>query len=223
MNIPDVVRQLLALEGGKQEALANKLGVQQPTVSRWIKGSEPTGRTRDKLLELARSKGLLDQSSLPLILTTEGMSSATPPRTLSDFSEFARDLPVHEGALCGEDGAFEFENQAADQAPRPPRLANVKEAYALLIRGDSMSPWKEQGDMVYVHPRLPVRASDYVVIQLKPKHQGDPNPAYVKRLLGENTKEIRVQQFHPQKTLVFPRSKIFSVHRIMKPEELLGL
>ncbi len=58
-NIADIVRQLLALEGAKQSDLADELDVEQPTVSRWLGGSEPRGPIRDKILALAAARGLL--------------------------------------------------------------------------------------------------------------------------------------------------------------------
>lgn len=58
-NIQDIVRQLLAIDRLGQEGLAAELDVKQPTVSRWLNGADPRGTTRDKILALAKAKGLI--------------------------------------------------------------------------------------------------------------------------------------------------------------------
>lgn len=63
MEISAIIQQLVAAFGSKQDELAKALGVTQPTVSRWIKGSDPKGRTRDRILDLARRHGLVPDPS----------------------------------------------------------------------------------------------------------------------------------------------------------------
>lgn len=216
--------------GWSQETLGREIGLTQPSVlsleKSLAKASKHTTaiarKTGVRLQWLETGSGAMLEDGAAQPPHIEPLAPGGLLRPAVEMPGFTRDLPVHEGALCGEDGAFEFESQAADSVPRPPRLAMVKEAYALYIRGDSMSPWKEHGELVYVHPGLPVRPSDYVVIHLRPKREGEAHQAYVKRLLGENAREVKAQQFQPKKTLVFQRSKILLIHRIMKPEELLG-
>jgi phage repressor protein C with HTH and peptisase S24 domain len=134
-----------------------------------------------------------------------------------------RDLPILGGGACGEDGLFEFNGQELDRARRPPRLAGVKDAYALFVQGHSMAPWREHGDLVYVHPHLPVKIGDYVVVQLKQERDGGHFPAYIKRLVRRSERECRLLQYDPRKEITIPTSKIALIHRILDWSELMGL
>lgn len=62
MKMSDIVRQIVAAQGDTQEHLAKELGVTQPSVSRWMKGSEPQGHRRDEIRAIAIRLGIIDQS-----------------------------------------------------------------------------------------------------------------------------------------------------------------
>jgi SOS-response transcriptional repressor LexA len=59
ISIAHVVGQLLPQFDGKQSELAKVLETTQPTVSRWLSGSEPEGPMRDRILALAEARGVL--------------------------------------------------------------------------------------------------------------------------------------------------------------------
>lgn len=133
-----------------------------------------------------------------------------------------RDVPVRGIASCGDDGLFEFNNgDVIDYVKRPPRLSNIKGSYALYVVGESMSPWREPGEPVYVHPGLPVSINDYVVVQLKPRHDGDPPSAYIKRLVKRTHKEIRLLQFNPHKEISIKPGDVLSIQRVLGWSELM--
>lgn len=131
-------------------------------------------------------------------------------------------MPTYSGAIAGEDGLFEFNGQILDRVRRPPRLLGVKDAYALYVLGESMVPWREHGDLVYVHPHLPVKPNDYVVVQLKQETDGGPIPAYIKRLVRRTAKDVQLLQYNPRKEFTILVKRIHSVHHIMGWTELLG-
>jgi SOS-response transcriptional repressor LexA len=58
MEVIDLIRKLA--EDMKQGPLARALGVKQPSVSRWLNGSQPQGHTRDKIVALATERGLIN-------------------------------------------------------------------------------------------------------------------------------------------------------------------
>jgi phage repressor protein C with HTH and peptisase S24 domain len=92
-----------------------------------------------------------------------------------NIHQFPRDIPILGSGACGEDGLFEFNGQTLDHARRPARLQNVRDAYAMYVSGLSMcAPWREPGQLVYVHPHQPVKIGDYVVVQLNPERAGEP-------------------------------------------------
>jgi len=52
MNTARMTIEILAIKGWTQAKVAQRLGVSQATVSRWIKGQDPEGPTRDQLRDL---------------------------------------------------------------------------------------------------------------------------------------------------------------------------
>lgn len=134
-----------------------------------------------------------------------------------------RDVPILGGGLCGEDGLFELNGQTLDHARRPPRLAGVKDAYALFVHGDSMSPWREPGQLVYVHPHQPVNVSDYVVVQLHSEGPGHAPAAYIKKLVRRSASTLRLTQFNPREDLSIATARVKAIHRVIDWSELMGL
>lgn len=159
-----------------------------------------------------------------LTKSSPGAREGAPTLTeLPRMDLMPRDFPVYGSAECGEDGAFEFNGgEPIDYVKRPQRLAGVRNAYGLYASGESMMPWRKPGALVYVHEKQPPQIGDHVVIQLKPKKQGDAPRAYIKLLEKRTSTEIIVSQYNPPKRMSFPLSKVVSMHRIIEWEELLG-
>lgn len=135
-----------------------------------------------------------------------------------------KDVPVHGVAACGEDGEFELNTgNPIDFVRRPERIAGSRDAYALYVVGSSMSPWREEGQVVYVAPHQPPKIGDYVVVQLRPTKGGENPRAFIKRLVRRNEREVVVEQFKPAKTRSFPAKSVANVHRIIDWSELLGI
>lgn len=140
-----------------------------------------------------------------------------------NIGHMPRDVPVYGSASCGEDGLFELNGQTLDYVRRPPRLSGIKDAYALYVDGDSMAPWREHGDVVYVHPHQPPKINDYVVVQLKPTEPGEAPVAYIKRLLRQTATELRLLQFNPRKEISIKTSRVGTIHKIVDWSELMGV
>lgn len=213
------IRAARERSGLSQAALGRLFGISREAVAQWESGRNAP--TADKLGRLAAETKV----NVEWLMTGAGtMEMAERPPQVQIETSFSRNVPIHEGPLCGEDDSFDFESQAAvDFAPRPPRLVNVYGAYAIYIRGDSMEPWREPGQIVYVNPTQPPKLNDYVVIQVKPKVHGALAAAYIKRLVSQNGKEIRLLQYNPRKYLTFSRTQIVLIHRIMDWSELIAV
>ena len=206
------IRDRLKKTGKSQRGLAEILGRDPSVVTKILKGEREI-----KASELPKIEKYFEVEE-----PTRGYSHApdvtpTPP---PDF--LPRDIPVREGALCGEDGALEFESQIADYMPRPPRLAGVRDAYALYMRDDSMIEWKRPGQLIYIHPGLPLRPADRVVVQLKPKAATSPPVTYVKELVSINDREVHLLQYNPRKSITVLSNQILCMHRVLETEELIG-
>lgn len=140
------------------------------------------------------------------------------------FDIMPRDIPVFGAGQAGEDGSFELNSgEAIDFVKRPPRLSAVTHAYAIYVQGTSMSPWRKEGELVYVHEKQPPQIGDHVVIQIKPRKAGEAPRAYIKTLEKRTSTEIVVSQYNPPKRLTFALNKLVSLHRVVEWSELLGV
>lgn len=127
---------------------------------------------------------------------------------------FAR-IPIRGQGMGGKDGALIFHNdQNLGDTEAPPKLADVPDAYAVYVIGDSMLERYRHGEVVYVHPYMPVRKDDDCVVQIKAS-DGDAPVGYIKRFISMDDKTLKLLQLNPRKTLTFPRNQVMAVHRII--------
>jgi len=228
MKIRDNWRELLlALIGEQERAPIARRAKLNPT---FIRDALDRGQT-PKLGNAEKLSAALGVQITDWFLQPEAVNKTVPAREPPGNSPeldlrvdlMPRDFPVFGSGQCGNDGAFEFNHgEAIDFVRRPPRLSGVKDAYALYVTGTSMRPWREEGQLVYVHPGQPPKIGDYVVVQIKPQKAGEAPRAYIKRLERRTSTEIVVSQFEPQERRSWPLSKVVSVHRIVDWSELLG-
>jgi transcriptional regulator with XRE-family HTH domain len=144
--------------GLSQSAIAKELGITRNAVSLWE--SDDNAPTTDKIGRIA----VLTGASVEYLLSGREPKSV-PKHEIPHPLEMPRDVPVLGIAACGEDGAFVFESTTIDFIRRPPRLKGIPDVYAIYVQGHSMSPWREPGSSVYVHPKQQPQVGDYVVVQ----------------------------------------------------------
>ncbi len=129
-----------------------------------------------------------------------------------------RGLPIYGQALGGTDGEFAVSGDRIGDVAAPPILVNVPDAYAVYVVGESMEPRYFAGEMIYVHPRLPVRRGDFVVVQIQAAEHA-PVSGYVKRFVSYGPKELVLEQLNPpegESTLIrFPIKGVRAVHKIV--------
>ena len=134
-----------------------------------------------------------------------------------------RDVPVF-GTVAGSElgkGAFQLTTDVVEYVRRPPGLATVKDAYALYVEGESMSPKFEPGELVYVHPHRKVVSGDYVVIQEPDGDHGEPR-GFIKQYLRQTAKLLQTQQFNPASKVDFVIRPGLKWHRVMSLSDLMG-
>lgn len=140
------------------------------------------------------------------------------PRSLSG----SRNVPIVGTIYCGDDGLFEIHgDEIIGYAKRFPRLIGMRNVYVVYVAGDSMSPWREPGDMAYVNPNQPPRLLDYVIVQLKLREDGKVPIAYLKRLVGRTSVKLHLLQYNPRKEIEIAIAKVVSIHRVMDWPELV--
>lgn len=130
--------------------------------------------------------------------------------------------------LCSESGELVAVERASfdDDYPvrmiaRPPALRGARDLYAIHFVGESMEPRYESGEVAIVNPRRPVNRGDYVLVQLNSGSDDAVNTVLAKRLVGQNAKELVLEQFNPPLTFIVPKSRVARIHYIMPQTELL--
>ena len=142
-------------------------------------------------------------------------TGTAPVNALYSAERWPRDLRVLGMAECGPDGWSLWNGEVIEMTSRPPNLAGAALAYAVYVVGDSMEPRYHSGELVYVHPGRPVDVGAYVLVQVKPKEDGDAPKAVVKRLVRRSATKVTLEQFNPKKTIELKSSDILSMHRVV--------
>lgn len=220
-----------------QEAFAKALStaegkkISRGAVGNWELGTDEPSAANQRLIAdkfavsldwLAKGSGEIPQKiQLPAeaALTSE-QNSPTP---MSHFQQNARfgdpllgfaRIPVRGIGMGGNDGYLILGEQSLGEVLAPPALADVPDAYAVYIIGDSMLERYRHGEIVYVHPYAPVRKDDDCVVQIS-AGEGEPLRGFVKRFVSFDERHLKVAQLNPRKILSFPRRQVVAVHRII--------
>lgn len=213
------IRAARTAAGKTQQEVADYLGIERVNVTQWE--GDKHGPERTRLPELAA----FINTTVEWLMTAKGPApEPTPQRERANAKigkpvDDARDwqqIPVYGQAVGGVDGRFILNGQKIADVLAPPALGNVNGAYAVYVVGESMEPRYFAGEAIYVHPRMPIRKGDFVVVQIKSDEENEHDLlGYVKQFVSMDDKRIRLQQFNPSKTLEFPRKDVVSVHKIV--------
>jgi phage repressor protein C with HTH and peptisase S24 domain len=118
-------------------------------------------------------------------------------------------------AECGPDGWSLWNGDVIDTVPTPTGLAGAPGAYAVYAVGSSMEPRYYQGELIFIHPGKPVTAGSFVLVQIRPDHEGDTPRAVVKRLVKRTASKTVLEQFNPAKKFDIRNDDIVSLHRVV--------
>ena len=118
-------------------------------------------------------------------------------------------------AECGPDGWSMWNGDVIDTVPTPSGLAGAPGAYAVYAVGSSMEPRYYEGELIFIHPGKPVTAGSFVLVQIRPEHEGDTPRAMVKRLVKRTASKTVLEQFNPAKKFDIRNDDIVSLHRVV--------
>lgn len=224
MEMADRIRHIRTLAGMNQETFAKTLGVQRGSVGNWELG---TGVSKTNLSKIHQRFGVslawLMEGDGPVPTSVQDPASgsgafmaAAHEHTLARpaRSGDSSSIPIFGQAVAGDDGRLILNGAQIGDLAAPPSLQGVRDAYAVYVTGDSMEPRYQAGEAVYVHPRLPVRRGDYVVVQVA-GDEGEAPSAFIKRYVSRDSTTLVLEQFNPAKKLRIPVAKVASVHRIV--------
>jgi phage repressor protein C with HTH and peptisase S24 domain len=123
-------------------------------------------------------------------------------------------IPVYGQAMGGKYGEFALNGNKVAEVLAPVSLQGVANAYAVYVAGDSMEERYFAGEVVYVHPGLPVSRNHFVVAQIA-TDDGSAPLAFVKKFISFDDRRLKLQQLNPKKIIEFPSKLVVSVHRIV--------
>ncbi len=150
-----------------QGSLARKVHVSMRTVQRWERGDQtPDG---DFLVRLAKSMGVRPE----WLLTGEGEmypSHASPSNIIPFHKDELVDnvslieIPLLASVPAGKTNTMFY----PEHVDRYVTVDNLKDktAFALVVKGNSMSPKIENGDIVVISPQQEVRSGDICVVRV---------------------------------------------------------
>jgi phage repressor protein C with HTH and peptisase S24 domain len=226
--VRDLVLARLDAIGETLKSASVKLGKNHAYLQQFIHRGVPARLPEDTRHALARLLGVEEARlrGLPAggFAEPPGAEAPLPERNaaLAGPVRFTGKIPLYGQAEGGADGQFPLNGSLITEIDAPPPLAGVAGAYAVMVVGTSMEPRYFAGEAVYVSPRVPVRAGDFVVAQVAARigaNEGEPPLAYVKRYLGRSEKSVRFEQLNPAKRLTFPADRIVSIHRVVMSGE----
>ena len=197
------------------QALADRAGTTASQINKLEKGERRL--TVDWMVRVARAleidpKELVEfESYRP---PGGGISDIGLPRTLAGtpVDLGTPDLPVLGRAQGGPQGVLMLpvEQQPVDWTYRPPQLRKVKDAFAVFAYDDSMHPMYKHGQTLWVHPYLPIKPGDGILIVK------NSDEAIVKELVRRTDTEIVLRQYQPSTSeFSIPNEEIRSIYRVI--------
>ena len=182
MAFAELLKQCRKQQGMSQADLASKLGVTQQAVGKWESGkSSPDPATVAKIAEL-----LSTTADYLLGLYRPVSSSSAPEQRF--FGGYAESLIPVIGTVKAGYGALAFEEDYGQEYARVKDPANY---FYLVVRGDSMEPRIQDGDLALVHRQDTLENGDLGVLIY-----GDEGEGTLKRYLQRGNSVV-LQPFNP--------------------------
>jgi len=215
------LQDVMERAGLTQAALARKASQFGEPVSQQVVQHLTSGRntTSKSLVPIAKALDV----SVEWLTTGEGGSFAVrggaaglrAGKTARDQARDNERVPVLGMAECGPDGWSLWNGDIIDTIPRPLNLVGAPRAYAVYIVGDSMEPRYYSGELAHIHPGKPVTIGAFVLVQMRPDHDGETPKAVVKRLIKRSASKITLEQYNPPKKFDLKTDDIVSIHRVV--------
>ncbi|MBV9521591.1 MAG: helix-turn-helix domain-containing protein, partial [Alphaproteobacteria bacterium] len=213
------IREFRERAGLSMQALADRAETSAPQINKLEKGERKL--TVDWMIRLGNALGI-DPKEL-MVIGVPGIheTGAGAPRRLHDVPaalnaagvEFGPpDLPIRGRAQGGPNGVLMLptESQPVDWTYRPPQLRGVTDAFAIFAYDNSMHPMYKHGQTLWIHPHLPVKPGDGVLIV---KRSDD---AIIKELVRRTESEVTLRQYHPrEEEFGLAQSDIRAIYRIV--------
>lgn len=217
-NVRDFIAKKLKERGLTMKEASQQLGRNHAYLQQFLERGVPAGlpeSVRGPLAALLQ----VEESLLRGPAASSGRAVATPAASRAPQIGTADRLPVLGLAECGPDGWALWNGEVVDYVARPSNLLGVTQAYAVFVVGSSMEPRYFPGELVHVHPGRPVTIGSFVLVQIRPKEDGEAPRAVIKRLVRRSGNKIVLEQYNPKKSFELKDSDVVSVHRVVASGE----
>lgn len=224
MSVRDLIRERLAERGLTMKEASEGMGRNHAYLQQYLERGVPALLPEDAREALAPLLGLKpDELRERAGLKPEANDNLPrPPRKVviarsqaALRAQAGERLAVLGSAEGGSDGHTPWNGDIVDYVPRPANLVGVPQAYAIYVYGTSMEPRYFPGELLYVHPGRPVHPGCFVLVQLKPRKEGEVPRAFLKRLVRQTQTKLILEQFNPARQFDVKLADVLSTHRIV--------
>jgi phage repressor protein C with HTH and peptisase S24 domain len=206
MEMPENIGESIAAErkrrGLSQHDLAKAVRLSQPAIKKIEDG---TTRQSKHLWQIMAYLGL----EMPKITAHEKNEASIIPA--SRLVMPGQDFPVYASAEGGP-GELNRSPEPIDWIPRPVEVANVKDAYGLIVVGSSMEDEFEPGDTAIVNPNLPIIFNKTYIFYAEIEGAAR---ATIKRLVRSSSEAWTVKQRNPEKQFQLKKNEWGIAHRVI--------
>lgn len=152
----DQILKALLDTGLTQDELATLLGTSQPQIARWLKNQEPKYQAMVAIIDLAKSKGLVSDDYEVSTAISSRRNSNEIPEILLTGGLGGGGLSTYENNA--ENGTSFSKEVIKDYWRLPTWIitklnVNSNQIAAFPVRGDSMEPTIENGDVIFIDTR----------------------------------------------------------------------
>ncbi len=224
------VDEIRIARGFKNAALARRAGIESSTLHKVVSDKRGLShRIAERLApilevpvkELHAKVG--EPIPPPISMAADDRARVHPAPSEADQS--AADVPVYGTAQAGSEGSFHLNmlGGAMYWARRPPGLAGVEGVFAIRVEGDSMVPWRQPGELVFIDHNRPAVPGCHVIAEIWSPEPGQPPRAFLKRLLRRTGTRVELEQYNPAAIIEFDAERVGRLHRVIEWPEVLGL
>jgi len=177
MQPGEIIRQAREQRGWSQKDLGDRVGISQPAIKKIEAGDTTKSKFFPKIaqvldLDLALLDPSLTSQSIPMMLERPFITDGRP-----DFKVYA--------SAEGGPGEIVRSSDPVDFIPRPTHLVHVKDAYGLLVTGDSMWPEYKSGQMAIVEPSLAVIPDEVYIFYAERDGEARATIKHLRRATGD--------------------------------------
>lgn len=151
-------------------------------------------------------------------------ATAPRPHLPPPAAPLSRDVPVYGTAEAGPEGTFLLNmGEPIDWTSRPAGLVGVNGIFAIYVEGDSMVPWRQPGERVFVHEKRPAAPGCHVIAEVWSPTPGHPPGAFLKKLVRRTATRVEFEQYNPRGIIEFEAERVGRLYRVIEWDEALGL